>query len=205
MAKAKLPWYFLWFNNIRAFISGAAALQPKTLDAMTKKFKRAKLLEGYGLSESSPVVCVNTIKKQKAGSVGAAMYGHEVKIVDKDMNELKKGEIGDIIVKGPNIMMGYFNRPDATEETIINGWLLTGDMGYLDDDSFLFIVDRKKDMIISKGINIYPRGIEEIIDSFEGVKASAVIGIFDEKSGEIPVAYIELEDEGHETIRRSRA
>jgi len=199
LAKAKLPWYFLWFNSIRAFISGAAALQPKTLDAMAKKFKRAKLLEGYGLSESSPVVCVNTMKKQKVGSVGSAMYGHEVKIVDKDMNELKVGEIGDIIVRGPNVMMGYFNRQDATDEAIVNGWLLTGDMGYLDDDAFLFIVDRKKDMIISKGINIYPRGIEEVIDSFSGVKASAVIGVFDEKSGEIPVAYIEL-NEGYETL-----
>jgi len=199
LAKAKLPWYFLWFNKIRAFISGAAALQPKTLDAMSKKFKKAKLLEGYGLSETSPVVCVNTIKKQKVGSVGSAMYGHEVKIVDKDMNELPSGEIGDIIVKGPNVMMGYHNRPEATEESIINGWLLTGDMGYLDDENFLFIVDRKKDMIISKGINIYPRGIEEVIDSFSGVKASAVIGTFDEKSGEIPVAYIEL-DEGCEKL-----
>jgi len=195
LAKAKLPWYFLWFNNIRAFISGAAALQPKTLDAMSKKFKRAKLLEGYGLSESSPVVCVNTIKKQKVGSVGCAMYGHEVKIVDSDMNELPRGTIGDIIVKGDNIMLGYFNRPEATREAIVNGWLLTGDMGYMDEEGFLFIVDRKKDLIISKGINIYPRGIEEVIDGFPGVKASAVIGIFDEKSGEIPVAYIELEEE----------
>jgi long-chain acyl-CoA synthetase len=195
LAKAKLPWYFLWFNNIRAFISGAAALQPKTLDAMSRKFKRAKLLEGYGLSESSPVVCVNTIKKQKVGSVGCAMYGHEVKIVDSDMNELPRGEIGDIIVQGDNVMLGYLNRPEATQETIVNGWLLTGDMGYMDEEGFLFIVDRKKDLIISKGINIYPRGIEEVIDSFPGVKASAVIGIFDEKSGEIPVAYIELEEE----------
>lgn len=195
LAKAKLPWYFLWFNNIRAFISGAAALQPKTLDAMSKKFKRAKLLEGYGLSESSPVVCVNTIKKQKVGSVGCAMYGHEVKIVDGDMNELPRGTIGDIIVRGDNVMLGYLNRPEATQETIVNGWLLTGDMGYMDEEGFLFIVDRKKDLIISKGINIYPRGIEEVIDSFPGVKASAVIGIFDEKSGEIPVAYIELEEE----------
>ena len=195
LAKAKLPWYFLWFNNIRAFISGAAALQPKTLDAMSKKFKRAKLLEGYGLSESSPVVCVNTIKKQKVGSVGCAMHGHEVKIVDSDMNELPRGEIGDIIVKGDNIMLGYFNRPEATQEAIVNGWLLTGDMGYMDEEGFLFIVDRKKDLIISKGINIYPRGIEEVIDTFPGVKASAVIGIFDEKSGEIPVAYVELEEE----------
>jgi len=194
LVKAKLPWYFLWFNRIRAFISGAAALQPKTLDAMSKKFKRGKLLEGYGLSESSPVVCVNTIKKQKVGSVGCAMYGHEVKIVDSLMNELPRGEIGDIIVKGDNVMLGYLNRPEATRETIVNGWLLTGDMGYMDDEGFLFIVDRKKDLIISKGINIYPKGVEEVIDRFPGVKASAVIGIVDEKSGEIPVAYIELEE-----------
>ncbi len=195
LAKAKLPWYFLWFNSVRAFISGAAALQPKTLDAMSKKFKRAKLLEGYGLSEASPVVCVNTMKKQKAGSVGTAMYGHEMKIVDKDMNEQESGTIGDIIVKGENVMIGYLNLPEATAETIVNGWLLTGDMGYMDEEGFLFIVDRKKDLIISKGINIYPRGVEEVIDSFKGVKASAVIGIFDEKSGEIPVAYIELDEE----------
>ena len=192
LAKAKLPWYFMWFNNIRAFISGAAALQPKTLDAMAKKFKRATLLEGYGLSEASPAVSMNTFKKQKAGSVGTALYGYEIKIVDEDMNEVHRGSIGDIIVKGDNVMQGYLNRPTATDETIINGWLLTGDVGYMDDEGFLFIVDRKKDLIISKGINIYPREIEEVIDVFEGVGASAVIGINDEKSGEVPVVYIEL-------------
>jgi len=195
LAKAKLPWYFRWFNRIRVFISGAAALQPKTLDAMAKKFRRAKLLEGYGLSEASPVVCVNTLKKQKAGSVGSAEYDYKIKIVDEEMNELPAGQIGDIIVKGDHVMQGYFNRPEATREAIVNGWLLTGDMGYLDEEGFLFIVDRKKDLIISKGINIYPREIEEIIDLFEGISASAVIGLRDEKSGEIPVAYIELEEE----------
>jgi len=194
LAKAKLPWYFMWFNRIRAFISGAAALQPKTLDAMAKRFKRATLLEGYGLSEASPAVCMNTFEKQKAGSVGTALYGYEMKIVDENMEELPRGEIGDIIVRGENVMQGYLGRPEATAETIVNGWLLTGDMGYMDEEGFLFIVDRKKDLIISKGINIYPREIEEIIDRFDGVKASAVVGIFDEKSGEIPVAYIELED-----------
>ena len=194
LAKAKLPWYFMWFNRIRAFISGAAALQPKTLDAMAKKFKRATLLEGYGLSEASPAVCMNTFKKQKAGSVGTALYGYEMKIVDEDMNEVDRGSIGDIIVKGDNVMQGYLGRPEATDETIVNGWLLTGDVGYMDDEDFLFIVDRKKDLIISKGINIYPREIEEIIDMFEGVGASAVIGIVDEKSVEVTVAYIELEE-----------
>jgi len=195
LAKAKLPWYFMWFNRIRAFISGAAALQPKTLDAMSQKFKRATLLEGYGLSEASPAVCMNTFKKQKAGSVGTALYGYEMKIVDAEMNEVDRGAIGDIIVHGDNVMQGYLNRPTATEETIINGWLLTGDMGYMDDEGFLFIVDRKKDLIISKGINVYPREIEEVIDAYDGVGASAVIGIVDEKSGEVPIVYIELAED----------
>ena len=199
LAKAKLPWYFLWFNSIRAFVSGAAALQPKTLDAMSARFKRAKLLEGYGLSESSPAVCMNRLDRQKQGSVGTALYGYEMKVVDSDLNELPRGEVGDIILHGDNIMQGYLNRPEATAETIINGWLLTGDMGYMDDEDFLFIVDRKKDLIISKGINIYPREIEEVIDIFSGISVSAVIGISDENSGEVPVAYIELED-GIESI-----
>ncbi len=195
LAKAKLPWYFMWFNRIRAFISGAAALQPKTLDAMAKKFKRATLLEGYGLSEASPAVCINTFEKQKPGSVGRALPGYEIKIVNEEMEELPRGEIGDIITYGDHVMQGYLNRPDATAETIVNGWLLTGDMGYMDEEGFLFIVDRKKDLIISKGINIYPREIEECIDRFPGIKASAVVGIADEKSGEIPVAYVELDEE----------
>ncbi len=194
LVKAKLPWYFMWFNSIRAFISGAAALQPKTLDIMAKKFKRATLLEGYGLSEASPAVCMNTFKKQKAGSVGTALYGYEMKIVDEEMNEVPRGGIGDIIVSGDNVMKGYLGLPTATDETIVNGWLLTGDVGYMDDESFLFIVDRKKDLIISKGINIYPREIEEVIDLFDGIGASAVIGIDDEKSGEIPIVYIELDE-----------
>ena len=198
LSKAKLPWYFMWFNNLRAFISGAAPLQPKTLDAMAARFKRAKLLEGYGLSEASPAVCINRLEKQKAGSVGTALEGYEIKVVDENLLELPKGEIGDIIVKGDNVMQGYLNRPEATAETVINGWLLTGDMGYIDEEGYLFIVDRKKDLIISKGINIYPREIEEVIDRFEGISASAVIGIADEKSGEIPVAYVELEEEAEE-------
>ena len=203
LSKARLPWYFMWFNKIRAFISGAAALQPKTLDAMAAKFKRATLLEGYGLSEASPAVCMNTFKKQKARSVGTALHGYEMKIVDEAMVELPRGTVGDIITRGDNIMQGYLHRPEATEECIIGGWLLTGDMGYMDEDGFLFIVDRKKDLIISKGINIYPRELEEVIDGFDGISASAVIGVIDDNSGEIPVAYIEL-DEGVESIDESR-
>lgn len=192
----------MWFNCVRGFVSGAAALQPKTLEGMQKKFKRAVLLEGYGLSEASPAVCINPLNLQKPKSVGTAFLGYEMKIVDDNMLELPRGEVGDIIVKGDNVMMGYLNRPEATDETIVKGWLLTGDMGYMDEDDYLFIVDRKKDLVISKGINIYPRELEEVIDSFKGVASSAVIGIADEKSGEIPVAYIELE-EGVESIKVS--
>jgi len=194
LSKAKLPWYFMWFNNLRVFISGAAALQEQTLASMSEKFKKVVLLEGYGLSEAAPAVCVNPMEKPKARSVGPALPGYEIKVVDESMVELPSGEVGDIITTGDNIMQGYLNRPEATAATIINGWLLTGDMGYMDEDGYLYIVDRKKDLIISKGINIYPREIEEVIDRFEGVAASAVVGIPDEKSGEIPVAYIELEE-----------
>ena len=195
LSKAKLPWYFMWFNSLRVFISGAAALQEQTLASMSEKFKKVTLLEGYGLSEAAPAVCVNPIENPKVRSVGPALPGYEIKIVDESMVELPSGEVGDIITTGDNIMQGYLNRPEATAETIINGWLLTGDMGYMDEDGYLYIVDRKKDLIISKGINIYPRELEEVIDRFEGVSASAVVGIPDEKSGEIPVAYIELQEE----------
>jgi len=184
----------MWFNRVRTFVSGAAPLHAKTLNAMSKKFKRATLLEGYGLSEASPAVCMNTFEKQKAGSVGTVLHGYELKIVDEQMQEVACGSVGDIIFKGDNVMHGYLNRPHETEETIINGWLLTGDVGYIDEEGFLFIVDRKKDLIISKGINIYPREVEDVIDTFEGVALSAVVGIKDENSGEIPVAYIELEE-----------
>ena len=195
LARAKLPWYFLWFQKIRYFVSGAAPLSEATIERFTGKFKKARLLEGYGLSECSPVVSVNTPWKQKPLSVGPAIPGVEIKIVDENMIELPTGEIGEIIVRGDNIMQGYLGNPTATDETIVNGWLLTGDMGYLDEDGYLFIVDRKKDLIISKGINIYPREIEEVINAFEGVGASAVVGMPDEKSGEVPVAFVEPAEE----------
>jgi long-chain acyl-CoA synthetase len=199
LSKAKLPWYFMWFNHLRAFISGAAALQEHTLIAMQEKFKNVPLLEGYGLSEAAPAVCVNPLEKPKARSVGPALPGYAIKIVDENLVELPRGKVGDIITAGDNIMQGYLNKPEATAETIMNGWLLTGDMGSMDEEGYLYIVDRKKDLIISKGINIYPKELEEVIDRFEGIAASAVVGISDEKSGEVPIAYIELE-EGVEII-----
>lgn len=192
LAKARLPWYFSLFNRVRYFISGAAPLSEETLNRFRAKFPRAKLLEGYGLSECSPAVAVNPPEKQKTLSVGPALPGYAFKIVDDEMMELPLGEVGELLVSGDCIMQGYWNRPDATAETVTNGWLRTGDMGRLDEEGFLYIVDRKKDLIISRGVNIYPREIEEVLAAHPAVEACAVIGVSDPHHGEVPVAYVQL-------------
>ena len=195
LSRAKLPFYFHWFNRVRFFVSGAAPLSAEVLKRFQSKFKRAKLLEGYGLSETSPIVAVNRYEKQKIGSVGPAIPGVEVKIVNDDLIEVPIGAVGEIIVKGDNVMMGYYKREDATNETLINGWLLTGDIGKMDEEGYIYILDRKKDLIISKGVNIYPREIEEICMKYPGIKECAVVGKKDENLGEIPIAFVELEEE----------
>ena len=192
LVKAKIPWYFRWFHCIRVFISGSAPLSEDVINRFHKKFTNAQLLEGYGLSECSPAVSVNRIKWQKPLSVGLPFPGYAVKIVDDEEVEVAVGEVGEIIVKGDCVMQGYINRPEATKETISNGWLKTGDLGKLDSDGFLYIVDRKKDLIISKGLNIYPREIEEELYKVEGVEAAAVIGIKDSSGDEKAVAFIQL-------------
>lgn len=194
IGKAKIPWYFRWFNRIRLFISGAAPLAKQTIDDFKVKFPHARLVEGYGLSECSPVVAANLYDKQKSLSVGPVLEGYEVKIVNDEMIEVGTGEIGEIIVKGDCVMQGYFGMPNITDETIINGWLKTGDLGKVDDEGFIYIVDRKKDLIISKGINIYPREIEEVLYKLEEVEAAAVIGIKDEHADEEVAAFIQLKE-----------
>ncbi len=195
LVRAKLPWYFLWFNSVRAFVSGGAALSEDTLTKFNTIFSRAKMLEGYGLSECSPAVAINPVSKQKPLSIGLPLDGYEVKIVDEEMVEVPVGQVGELIVKGDCVMMGYWKRPTATDETIINGWVRTGDLGKVDEEGYIYIVDRKKDLIISKGINIYPREIEEVLYHHPSIKAAAVIGIKDDHSGEIPIAYVELDEE----------
>ncbi|MBR8464513.1 fatty acid--CoA ligase [Campylobacter sp. faydin G-24] len=194
IGKAKIPWYFRWFNCIRLFISGAAPLAQQTIDDFRVKFPRAKLVEGYGLSECSPIVSANLFEKQKILSVGKPFEDYEVKIVDDEMIELPLGEIGEIIVKGDCVMQGYLGLKSITDETIINGWLKTGDLGRVDSDGFIYIVDRKKDLIISKGINVYPREIEEVLYRLEEIEAAAVIGVKDEHADEEVVAFIQLKD-----------
>ncbi len=200
LIRAKLPWYFLRFNRIRVFISGASALSEDTLTRFSQRFKRAKMMEGYGLSENSPAAAVNPMDRPKPGSVGKAFPGYEIKIVDSEMMEVPRGDIGEIIIRGDGVMLGYLNNEEATAETIVNGWLRTGDLGKMDEDDYLYIVDRKKDLIISKGINIYPRQIEEELLKLPSIANAAVIGVDDPKSGEVPVAYVELEADWEDPV-----
>ncbi|MGA1846515.1 fatty acid--CoA ligase [Deferribacter abyssi] len=190
LSKAKLPnWFIKFLYPVRIHVSGGAPLPEEILNTFKEKFRKP-ILEGYGLSEASPVVSANRIEWQKPYSVGLPLPDVEVKVVNDEEEELPIGEIGELIVKGPNIMKGYWNLPEATAQAIRNGWLFTGDMAKLDEDGFIYIVDRKKDLIIVKGINVYPREIEELLYQYPGIEAAAVIGIPDEASGEVPIAYI---------------
>ena len=123
-----------------------------------------KILEGYGLSETSPVACPNRPdRERKPGSIGTPIEGTEMKIVDEAGDSLETGEVGEILIKGPNVMKGYWQRPDATAEAMRGGWFHSGDMGRTDEDGYFYIVDRKKDLIIRGGYNVYPREVEEVL------------------------------------------
>jgi long-chain acyl-CoA synthetase len=175
---------------IRIFISGSAPLPMQTLKEFEEKFK-VPLIEGYGLSEASPVVSKNPIKGvRKAGSIGIPIANVEMSVQDDNGKLLGPNETGEICVRGGNVMQGYWNQPEETKKAFRNGWLLTGDVGYRDSDGYYFITDRKKDMLIVNGINVYPREIEEVIYHYPGVKEAAVIGVPDERRGELPMAFV---------------
>ena len=153
------------------------------------------LIEGYGLSEASPVVSLNPIQGlQKEGSIGQPIPDVEVTVQDDDGNLLPIGSTGEICVRGGNVMLGYWNQPEATATAIRNGWLLTGDIGHGDVEGFFYITDRKKDMLIVNGINVYPREIEEVLYHISGVKEAAVVGVTDARRGEHPVAFVVAKD-----------
>jgi len=187
------------FNPIRLAISGAAPLSPKILAAFENRF-HIPLLEGYGLTEAAPVVTLNPLQKRKTGSIGIPLPGVAIKIVSETGEEIPAGQVGELAVRGKNIMAGYFNRLEDTREVIRDGWLLTGDLGTKDEEGYFFIVDRKKEMIDSRGLNIYPREVEAVLYRHPDVKEAAVIGELT-STGEIPVAFIVLK-EGRETKSR---
>jgi long-chain acyl-CoA synthetase len=181
-------------STLRFCVSGGASLPVEVLSAVEERFD-AKLLEGYGLSETSPVSSFNVPNKpSKPGSIGTPISGVEMKLVDDDGNDVPEGSdaVGEIAIKGPNIMKGYWNRPEATAEVMRGDWFLSGDMGKRDEDGYYFIVDRKKELIIRGGYNVYPREIEEVLYEHPAVMEAAVIGVSCATNGEEVAAAIGL-------------
>ena len=179
--------------NIRCFISGGAPLPQVLAEGFRKKFGKP-VQEGYGLSEASPVVTVNPASKVKVGSIGPSLPGVTVMIQDEDGKEMKRGEVGELCVRGDNVMLGYLNLPEETANALRGGWLHTGDLAYKDEDGYIFIVDRLKDMIISSGENVYPREIEEALYTHPLIEEAAVIGIPDKLRGQAVCAYMVLSE-----------
>jgi long-chain acyl-CoA synthetase len=181
-------------STLELCASGGSAMPVELLRGFEDAFE-CKVLEGYGLSESSPVASFNhRDRERKPGSIGTPVEGVEMKVIDEDGNDLPQGEVGEIVIRGHNVMKGYWNKPEATAETIRDGWLHTGDMAKVDEDGYFFIVDRKKDMIIRGGYNVYPREIEEVLYEHPAVREAAVLGVPHEQLGEEVGAAVALKD-----------
>jgi long-chain acyl-CoA synthetase len=181
-------------STLKLCASGGSAMPVELLKAFEQAFN-CTVLEGYGLSETAPVASFNhPDKERKAGSIGTPINGVEMKVVDDQDNEVPRGEVGEIVVRGHNVMKGYLNRPEATAEAMRGGWFHTGDMATEDADGYFFIVDRKKDMIIRGGFNVYPREIEEVLYEHPAVREAAVIGIPHDEYGEEVAAAVALKD-----------
>lgn len=181
-------------KKLRFCISGGAALPMEVLEQFEKRFS-VRIYEGDGPTECSPVTCVNPIEGvRKPQSVGPAIPGVEMKIADEHGNELPHGEVGEICVRGPNVMKGYWKQPEETAKSFFGEWFRTGDLGTEDDEHYFYIVDRIKDMIIVNGMNVYPRVVEEVLYRHEAVREAAVIGEPHMLHGEVPVAYIALKE-----------
>ena len=188
MASATLPSE----SSLRVCISGGAPLPGEVLREFESRIP-IPLIEGYGLSEASPVVSLNPIHGiRKPGSIGLPIANVEISIRNDAFEELPPGEHGEIAVRGGNVMLGYWKRPEATAEALKEGWLITGDIGYRDQDGYFYVTDRKKDMLIVNGINVYPREIEEQLYRLEGILEAAVVGIPDRRKGETPAGFVVL-------------
>ncbi len=178
------------FSNLKMTISGGMALQIATAERWTQ-VTGAKICEGFGMTETSPVATVNPIQNIQLGSIGIPVASTLCKVIDDDGNELALGEIGELCVKGPQVMKGYWLREDATKEVLDDeGWLRTGDIAVIQEDGYIRIVDRKKDMILVSGFNVYPNEIEDVLATLPGVLQSAAIGVPDEKAGEAIKVFI---------------
>jgi long-chain acyl-CoA synthetase len=186
-----LPRYDL--TSLRITFSAAAIMPLEVAERWRERFGRP-IVEGYGLTETSPFACFNGEQRFKPGTVGTAIENVEVKIVDPDDREVRVGDLGEIVIRGPNVMKGYFGRPEDTAQALRGGWFHSGDIGRVDEDGYVSIVDRVKDMINVGGFKVWPREIEEVLFEHPAVKECAVIGIPDAVYGESVKAYVVLRD-----------
>ncbi|KHE70686.1 fatty acid--CoA ligase family protein [Halobacillus sp. BBL2006] len=178
------------FRNMRICVSGGSSLPVSLLNSFEEQFN-VRISEGYGLSEASPVTAFNPLDRpRKAGSIGTNISNVENKVVDELGDELPVGEVGELIVKGPNVMKGYYKLPEETAVTIRDGWLYTGDMARKDEEGYFYIVDRKKDMILVGGYNVYPREVEEVLYNHPDVTEVAVVGAPDPELGETVISFV---------------
>jgi long-chain acyl-CoA synthetase len=181
-------------SSLRVCASGGASMPVEVMRGFEEAFG-CKVLEGYGLSETSPVASFNhPDRERKAGSIGTPIEGVQMKVVGDDGAEVATGEVGEIVIKGHNVMKGYWERPEATAEAIKDGWFATGDMAKVDEDGYFFIVDRKKDLIIRGGYNVYPREVEEVLYEHPAVREAAVVGVPHDEWGEEVGAAVALKD-----------
>ena len=181
-------------SSLRIAVSGGAAIPGEVISAFEDRYG-VHILEGYGLSETSPTATFNrSVEERRVLSIGKPIWGVEVKIFDEDDRELPPGKdsVGEIVIQGHNLMKGYYRNPEATAEAFRGGWFHSGDMGYQDEDGFFFIVDRKKELILRGGFNVYPREVEEVLYSHPAVAEAAVIGVPDERLGEEVKAVVAL-------------
>jgi long-chain acyl-CoA synthetase len=179
-------------SSLRYVSSGAAPLAAEVEEEFCRRVPSATIRQGYGLTESAALISTNPTGRERSGSVGIPVPGTEVRIVDEEDKQLPPGEPGEVICRSPGVMRGYWRSPDATAEALRDGWLHTGDVGYVDERGYLFIVDRKKDLIIRGGFNVYPRDVEDALLEHQAVQVAAVVGRPDTISGEEVVAFVSL-------------
>lgn len=179
-------------RNLRICVSGGAAMPVEVMRSFNEKFQ-VTILEGYGLSETSPIATFTRLDREiRPGSIGLPVWGVDIRLMDQNDQEVGTNELGEIAIRGHNVMIGYYKRPEATADAIRDGWFHSGDIGRRDEEGYLYIVDRVKDMIIRGGFNVYPREIEEVLLTHPAVSLAAVIGIPHERHGEEVKAFIIL-------------
>jgi long-chain acyl-CoA synthetase len=185
--------------TLKLAVSGGAPMPVPVLEDFQRTFN-VRVLEGYGLSETSPVACFNQVHRpSKPGTVGLPIFACEVRVVDERDRPLPAGERGEIVIRGHNVMKGYYNRPEETVEALRGGWFHTGDIGVFDEDGYLSIVDRKKDMVLRGGMNVYPREVEDVLMMHPSISLAAVVGVPDDRLGEEIKAFVVLKPGGTAT------